>query len=288
MIATETALWQWYLLSAGLVGLVVGSFLNVVIHRLPRMLEQRWHRECAEAAGTPAPTAGPPYNLARPGSHCPACGRPIPPWANIPVVSWILLGGRCHDCKARISIRYPLVELASAAAAVLCAWGFATPLQAIGAMLLFWMLLTLALIDLEHQILPDAITLPGIWLGLALNSLGMFVPLGTALWGAILGYLFLWAVYQTFRLLTGKEGLGYGDFKLLAMLGAWLGAPNLLVVILLASVIGAATGIGLILTGRHQRGQPLPFGPFLAGAGLVSLAYGGHLLAFWLHLIHPA
>jgi leader peptidase (prepilin peptidase)/N-methyltransferase len=284
----EIALREWYLISAGLVGLVVGSFLNVVIHRLPRMLERRWHRECAEASGTSAPETAPPYNLARPGSHCPACGRPIPPWANIPVLSWILLGGRCHDCKAKISLRYPLVELASAGGAILCAMGFATPLQALGAMLLFWMLMTLALIDFDHQILPDAITLPGIWLGLALNSWGLFVPLRSALWGAILGYLFLWAVYQSFRLLTGKEGLGYGDFKLLALLGAWLGAPSLIVVILLASVIGALTGILLILTGRHRRGQPMPFGPFLAGAGLVSLAYGGPLLKFWLHLIHPA
>ncbi len=284
----ESALRVWYLVSAGLVGLVVGSFLNVVIHRLPRMLERRWHRECAEASGTLPPETAPPYNLARPGSHCPVCGRPIPPWANIPVVSWILLGGRCHECKARISLRYPLVELASGAGTVLCALGFAAPLQAIGAMLLFWMLITLALIDLDHQILPDAITLPGIWLGLALNSGGLFVPLRSALWGAILGYVFLWVVYQSFRLLTGKEGLGYGDFKLLSLLGAWLGAESLIVVILLASVIGALTGILLILTGHHRRGQPMPFGPFLAGAGLVSLAYGGFLLKFWLHLIHPA
>jgi len=275
----------WYLVTAGLLGLVVGSFLNVVIHRLPRMLESRWRRDCAELAGT-ATEAGPVFNLAYPGSHCPGCGHPIPPWANIPVLSWLMLRGHCHFCHQKISIRYPIVELAAGVGALLCAWGFDHPLKAIGAMVLVWMLITLSFIDFDHKILPDSITIPGLWLGLILNCFDTFVPLRSALWGAIAGYLFLWAVYQAFRLMTGKEGLGYGDFKLLALLGAWLGALSLVLIILLASAIGAATGIGLIVSGRQKRDEPLPFGPFLAAAGIVALAFGPRLISFWLTGLH--
>lgn len=277
----------WYLVSASLVGLVVGSFLNVVIHRLPRMLESRWRRECTELAGSVVED-GPVYNLARPGSHCPHCGHPIPPWANIPVMSWLFLRARCHFCRAPISVRYPLVELAAGLAAFLCALTFHHPLHAIGAMVLVWILIALSFIDLDHKILPDSITIPGLWLGLILNSFNTFVSLRSALWGAVAGYLFLWAVYQAFRLLTGKEGLGYGDFKLLALLGAWLGALDLVPIILLASVIGAVTGIGLIVSGRQKRSDPLPFGPFLAAAGILALAYGSQLNAFWLVGMHAS
>jgi leader peptidase (prepilin peptidase)/N-methyltransferase len=275
-----------YLVTAALVGLVVGSFLNVVILRLPRMLEARWKRDCAELSGATV-EAGPVFNLAYPGSHCPGCGHPIPPWANIPVLSWLLLRGRCHFCHQPISVRYPVIELAAGLGAFLCAWGFDHPLKAIGAMVLVWILIALAFIDFDHKILPDGITIPGLWLGLILNSFDTFVPLRSALWGAIAGYLFLWAVYQAFRLLTGKEGLGYGDFKLLALLGAWLGATSLVLIILVASAIGAVTGIGLILAGRHQRADPLPFGPFLAGAGIIALAFGPHLVTLWLAGLHP-
>ncbi len=287
MIDVPARLTAWYLATAGILGLVVGSFLNVVIYRLPRMLETRWRRDCAELGGAATET-GPVFNLAYPGSHCPRCAHPIPPWANVPVLSWMLLRGRCHFCHQAISVRYPLVELAAGIGAFLCAFGFDHPLQAIGAMVLVWMLIALALIDFDHQVLPDSITLPGLWLGLVLNSFDTFVTLRSALWGAIAGYLFLWAVYQAFRLLTGKEGLGYGDFKLLALLGAWLGAMSLVLIILAASAIGALTGIGLIATGRHKREEPLPFGPFLAGAGILALAFGPHLIALWLTGLHAS
>ncbi|MHB1544159.1 MAG: prepilin peptidase [Gammaproteobacteria bacterium] len=287
MIVIPSRLMAWYLVTAGLLGLVVGSFLNVVIHRLPRMLEARWQRDCAELAGTTTET-GPVFNLAHPGSHCPGCSHPIPPWANVPVLSWLFLRGRCYFCHQAISVRYPVVELAAGLGAFLCAWGFDHPLKAIGAMVLVWMLIALSFIDFDHKILPDSITIPGLWLGLILNSFDIFVPLRSALWGAIAGYLFLWAVYQAFRLITGKEGLGYGDFKLLALLGAWLGAMSLVLIILAASAIGAVTGIGLIMAGRQKREDPLPFGPFLAGAGLIALAFGPQLISLWLTGLHTS
>lgn len=264
-------------------GLIAGSFLNVVIHRLPRMLEREWRSQCAELAGEPPPAeAQAPYDLVRPRSHCPACGAPIGALRNIPVLSWIALGGRCGDCGVRIPLRYPLVEMAAALLAAAVAWRFGVGWQAALAAVLSWALLALAVIDLDTQLLPDAITLPLLWLGLLANTGGLFVPLADAVLGAAAGYLVLWAVYHAFRLLTGKEGMGYGDFKLLAMLGAWLGWQSLPAVILLSSFVGAVIGIGLIVFGGRARGMPIPFGPYLAGAGWLTLMWGDALLAGYL------
>lgn len=265
---------EFFLLAAVLVGLVVGSFLNVVILRLPRML----------ALPTAAPPPPGPYTLARPGSHCPRCGHAVAPWDNVPVLSWILLRGRCRHCRAPIALRYPLVEAASALGAGGLALAIPDPVKAVGAMLLYWILLALAAIDLDHQVLPDEITLPGLWLGLLVNIPGTFTSLRSAVLGAAVGYLALWGVYHLFRLATGKEGMGYGDFKLYALLGAWLGLGALPLVILVASALGAVVGLALIAARRLGRETPLPFGPFLAVGGLVTLLAGHALTAAWLHL----
>ncbi|MGQ0429527.1 MAG: prepilin peptidase, partial [Gammaproteobacteria bacterium] len=252
---------------AGVFGLVIGSFLNVVIHRLPLVLERRWRVECAELAGTPAPAAGEVYNLWTPRSRCPACHAPIRAIHNVPVVSWLALGGRCASCGARISARYPVVELATGAAFAAAAWHFGFGWQALLAMVFTAYLIALAGIDLDRQLLPDVLTLPLIWIGLAaslwhVDSLAAAppVPPRDAIIGAVAGYLFLWSVFQLFRLVTGKEGMGYGDFKLFAAAGAWLGWQMLPLVLLLAAAVGAVTGILLIAAKRHGRGVPIPFG----------------------------
>lgn len=257
-------------------GLLVGSFLNVVIHRLPKMMELGWQQQCAELHGTqPAPRE--PYNLITPRSACPHCHHAISAWENIPVASYLLLRGKCRACKAAISTRYPVIEAVSGLLCGFAALHFGFGLAAAGAIVLIWALLALTVIDFDTQLLPDDITLPLVWGGLLFNLNGGFATLPDALLGAVLGYLALWSVYWLFKLITGKEGMGYGDFKLLAVLGAWLGWQLLPVIILLSSLVGAVVGILLIIVRGRDRNIPIPFGPYLAAAGWLSLLWGHEL-----------
>ena len=268
----------------GLRGLLVGSFLNVVIHRLPKMMENEWRNQCAELHGD-APVEDEPFSLIRPRSRCPSCGHPISALENIPILSWLWLRGKCSDCQAPISPRYPIVEavtgLCSAAAAAYFGYGW----MLLGALLLIWSLIALTFIDADTQLLPDSITLPLLWIGLCFNLFGVFADLSSAVLGAMVGYLSLWSVYWAFKLVTGKEGMGYGDFKLLAALGAWLGWQMLPLIILLSSLVGAAVGIVLIILARQGRHVPIPFGPYLAAAGLIALIWGKDLTQMYLRLI---
>jgi leader peptidase (prepilin peptidase)/N-methyltransferase len=268
---------------AGIVGLCVGSFLNVVIHRLPKMLDRGWRAQCAELAGE-APPELPPYNLIRPRSQCPACGHPISAVENIPVFSFIALRGRCSACKAPISPRYVLVELLTGALTVAAALRFQALLTVLAACVLLWTLVALTFIDFETQLLPDDITLPLLWAGLIANAAGVMpgVTLRSAVIGAVAGYLFLWTVYWAFKLIRGKEGMGYGDFKLLAALGAWLGWQMLPLIVLMSSLVGAAIGISLVVFKGRDHRVPLAFGPFLAIAGAIALFFGRPLMALYL------
>jgi leader peptidase (prepilin peptidase)/N-methyltransferase len=269
---------------AGLLGLCVGSFLNVVIHRLPRMMEREWQVQCADLRGeSPAPSEA--LSLARPRSRCPSCGHQITALENIPIISYLMLRGKCSKCSASISLRYPIVEAASGLLSAYAAWRFGLSLQALGALTMLWALIALSAIDYDTQLLPDSITLPLLWIGLAFNLAGAYVDLSSAVIGAMAGYLTLWSVYWLFKLATGKEGMGYGDFKLLAALGAWLGWQMLPVIILLSSIVGAAVGIGLIAFRRHGRNTPIPFGPYLAVAGIIALFWGPQLTRSYLGLI---
>ncbi len=286
MINLDTLLntpWLLYT-SVTFVSLCVGSFLNVVILRLPRMMEQEWRGQCEVLLELPegqrAPAAT-PITLSKPDSTCPSCGHRIRAWENIPVVSYLFLRGRCSACRNPISIRYPLIEAITALFSVLTIVFLGPTETALWCLLLVWALIALTMIDFDTQLLPDSITLPLLWLGLILNSFGLLTPFDSAFWGAVAGYLSLWSVYWLFRLVTGKEGMGHGDFKLLAALGAWLGWMLLPAVILLSSVVGAAVGISLILFRRHGREVPIPFGPYLAAAGLLSLWFGDRILAAW-------
>ena len=254
-------------------GLLVGSFLNVVIHRLPKMMEAEWEAQAAELRGDEA-VAAPRYNLFVPRSRCPSCGHQLGALENIPLLSWLLLRGRCKACGTAIPIRYPLVELAAGLLAALAIWQFGASWAGLGAVLLSFALLALTFIDFDTQLLPDSITLPLLWLGLLFNLWGVFAPLSEAVIDAMAGYLSLWSIYWLFRLATGKEGMGYGDFKLFAALGAWFGWPALVPIILMASVIGAVVGIGIKLIGQLRDGGYVPFGPFLALAGLTAMVIG--------------
>ncbi|MFO7581576.1 prepilin peptidase [Guyparkeria sp.] len=272
---------------ATLFGLLVGSFLNVVINRLPVMMEREWKRECrALLAGEDAPAEADeaPFNLVRPRSACPDCGAPVRAWQNIPVISWLWLRGRCANCGKPISWQYPLVELASAGLVGLAAWQFGPTFLALAVFLFSWALLAASIIDLKTQLLPDVFTLPLLWLGLLLPILlpDYHLSLQDAVLGAVFGYLALWSVYWLFRLITGKEGMGFGDFKLLAALGAWLGWQMLPLVILLSALVGSIVGIAMILLTSHDRRIPIPFGPYLAMAGLVALYLGEPILAAYL------
>ena len=273
-----------FALLCGILGLTVGSFLNVVIHRLPKMMTRAWQQQCAELNGKEA-EAAPPYNLLVPRSACPHCGHRIGAAENIPLVSYLLLRGKCKGCGAAISARYPVVEAACGLLSAYAAWHFGFGWAALGALLLVWALLTLTCIDIDTQLLPDDITLPLLWLGLLLNVSGTFVNLNSAVMGAISGYLVLWSIYWLFKLVTGKEGMGYGDFKLLAAIGAWLGWQMLPLVIMLSSVVGAVVGITLIVAARHGRNVPIPFGPYLAGGGLIALFWGQTLTQGYLQML---
>ena len=269
-------------ISLAVLGLVVGSFLNVVIYRLPKMMEAQWQRDYAEFGGDmpQSSEASEKLSLAFPGSRCPNCDAEIKPTQNIPVLSYVALGGKCAACKASISVRYPVVEALTALLWVLCGLQFGVSNALAGAMLLTAALVVLTAIDLDHQLLPDSLTLPLVWIGLLFNIDNTFVSLESAVLGAVLGYLCLWAVFWLFKIVTGKEGMGHGDFKLLAALGAWFGLAALPTIVLLSSVVGAALGVVLIVTGKQDRETPMPFGPFLAGAGLIHLFYPNVLLTW--------
>jgi len=266
-------------ISLTVLGLVVGSFLNVVIHRLPKMMEAQWQRDVAAFNGDECEAAK-TLSLAFPGSHCPTCQSAIKPQHNVPLLSYWALGGKCAACESPISLRYPLIELCTALLWVLCGLHFGVSNALAGAMVLTAVLIALTMIDLDHQLLPDSLTLPLLWMGLLLNMNSTFVSLENAVLGAVFGYLCLWAVFWLFKIVTGKEGMGYGDFKLLAALGAWFGLAALPTIVLLSSVVGAVLGIALIVTGKQDRDAPMPFGPFLAGAGLIHLFYPDVLLTW--------
>lgn len=278
LFGQHAALWA---VVSGVLGLLLGSFLNVVIHRLPVMMQREWQEQCAELRGEELPEQE-PYSLVSPRSACPACGHAIRWYENVPILSWLILRGKCSACSAPISIRYPLVEALTGLLTAYAAWHFGFTWQAGAAFLMLWALVALTFIDLDTFYLPDSVTYPLIWLGLLVNLNGLFVPLESAVIGAAAGYLSLWLVYHLFRMLTGKEGMGFGDFKLLAALGAWLGWTMLPLVILLSSLVGAVIGIGMILFAGHDRAKPIPFGPYLVLAGVIGLFWGKALLAFYL------
>lgn len=267
-----------------IIGLIVGSFLNVVIHRLPIMMERQWQQQ-SEAILHPEkePDPLPAYNLVVPASTCPSCQHKIRAWENIPVISYLFLRGKCSACKTTISYRYPSIEILNAIMTVVIGLTYGFTLQTLAFCLFGWSLLTLTMIDYDTQLLPDDITLPLVWTGLIVNSFGLIVSLEQALWGAIAGYLSLWSVYWIFKLITGKEGMGYGDFKLLAALGAWLGWMKLPLIILLSSLVGTIAAVMLIVLKRQERSNPIPFGPYLAIAGFVALVWGDKLIEVYLN-----
>ncbi len=267
-------------------GLCVGSFLNVVIHRLPRMMDAEWRAQCAELRGE-EPVPAPAFNLAKPRSRCPACGHGITALENIPVLSFLWLRARCSACGAPISWRYPAVELFAGVLGWYCASKFGMTLAGFAAMGFAWAMLAASMIDFDTQLLPDAITLPLLWAGLLVNLWGTFAPLPHAVVGAMAGYLTLWSVYWLFKLATGKEGMGFGDFKLLAAIGAWTGWSMLPIVILGSSMVGAIVGLSLMVLARHGRNVPIPFGPYLAAAGMISLLWGPELLGVYVRWFAP-
>lgn len=270
--------------------LLVGSFLNVVIYRLPVMMQREWRKQALEIVAEPAddlPQGR--FDLIAPRSRCPSCNQQITAMQNIPVVSWLALGGKCANCKAPISRRYPIIELMTAVLTAIAAWRFGFGLEAAAAILMTWALIAISMIDIDHQIIPDSLSLPLMWIGLFLSLFHpmsdaqvLFVSPGEAIVGALGGYLSLWSIYHLFRLITGKEGMGYGDFKLLAALGAWLGYQMLPLIILLSAVVGAVVGIALIVFRRHDRSVPIPFGPYLAAAGWIAMLYGPQIIGRYL------
>jgi leader peptidase (prepilin peptidase) / N-methyltransferase len=279
------------------VGLLIGSFLNVVIHRVPVMLERQWRAECAQLAPGAGPAAAgelPPFNLVVPRSACPACHAPITAWQNIPLLSYLALRGRCAACRAPISIRYPIVEALTALMSAAVAWKFGFGAATLAALVFSWFLIALAFIDIDHQLLPDSLTLPLLWLGLLLSVLSQALPgaalpvdLRSSVIGAIAGYGFLWSVYHLFRLATGKEGMGYGDFKLLAALGAWLGWQMLLPIVLVAAAVGAVVGVILLSVQGRDRATPVAFGPFLAASRWLMLMFGHEIVQRYFLVFAP-
>lgn len=266
-------------------GLIIGSFINVLVWRLPKMLEREWRAQAHEVLGLPTEPAGPVYNLMRPNSCCPRCNQPIRPWENIPLLSFLMLRGRCAHCREPISVRYPLTEVTCALITAAVAWHFGFGWQAAAVMLLSWGLLAMSLIDLDHQLLPDVLVLPLLWLGLVLNSTDLLATLPDALWGAVVGYMSLWSVFWLFKLVTGKDGMGHGDFKLLALLGAWGGWQILPMTLLMASLMGVFAGLILLRLRKAQTSTPMPFGPCLAIAGWIALLWGGQITDFYLQSV---
>jgi len=284
----------FYITSVTILGLLVGSFLNVVIFRLPVIFKREWRKDCTnylhenynanieiEVDNEPAE----PFNLVKPDSTCPVCNHKIRAWENIPVISYLFLKAKCSNCKTPISFRYPFIEILSATLAAICAWKFGFSLTGFSAIVLSWALISLSFIDYDTQYLPDQITLPFLWLGLLLNLNNTFTDIHSAVIGAVAGYLVLWTVYQLFKLLTGKEGMGFGDFKLLALLGAWMGWQSLPAIIILSSLVGSVIGISLVLLKKHQREIPIPFGPYLAIAGWIALVWGKEINQSYLNWI---
>lgn len=285
---TPDAPFWLHLLLVGGIGLCVGSFLNVVVHRLPRMLARDWRQQAfeviRETEGERLPRPEESYDLVKPRSNCPECGHMITAWENVPVVSFAVLRGRCRECGTHISWRYPLVEAFTAALSIVVLLQFGWSWGCAWALIYTWSLIALAFIDLDRTILPDNITLPLLWLGALVNTQGLFASLTDAIYGAAAGYLILWSIYWIFKLLTGKEGMGYGDFKLLGAVGAWLGWQMLPLTILISSFVGAIVGLSLILFRRHDRAQPIPFGPFLAAGGWIALMWGDSINQQYLNL----
>jgi leader peptidase (prepilin peptidase)/N-methyltransferase len=273
----------FFIATIAIVGLMVGSFLNVVIYRVPVMMQRHWRQECHEYLELPAPESPEePLNLSFPASRCNQCHTPIKPQHNIPVLSYLFLRGKCANCRAPIAVRYPLVELFTGIISAVVAWHFGYSVETFFALILSWSLIALSGIDIDHQLLPDSIILPLLWLGLLLSFFSIFTDSHSSIIGAIAGYLSLWTVFQLFKLATGKEGMGYGDFKLLALFGAWLGWQYLPVIILLSSLVGAIVGISMVVFGKHDHQKPIPFGPYLAAAGWLALMWGKEINQLYL------
>ena len=275
-----------FLVTLFVFGALVGSFLNVVIYRLPVMMEREWRSECQEFLDQPQEETNETFNLVLPRSRCGHCGHQITALENIPMLSYLVLGGKCSECKTRISPQYPLVELFTAVVSVIVGWHFGVSLQTLAALFLTWCLIAASGIDIGHKLLPDNITLPLLWLGILLSLFDVFVSLEESVIGVMVGYMSLWSVFMLFKLCTGKEGMGYGDFKLLAMLGAWMGWKPLLIVILTSSLVGAVIGISMILLRKTERGTQIPFGPYLAAAGWMTLLWGEELTRLYGKLFH--
>ena len=271
-----------FALTVAVLGLLVGSFLNVLVYRLPKMMMRDWRSQAREVLEMPAEEQGETFNLLLPNSSCPHCGHEIRPWENIPLLSWLFLRGRCSSCQGPISKRYPLVELAGGVLAGVIAWQYGVSWDTLAMLVLTWGLLAMSLIDADHQILPDVLVLPLLWLGLILNSFGMFVSLTDAFWGAVIGYMGLWSIFWLFKAVTGKDGMGYGDFKLLALLGAWGGWQILPLTILLSSLVGAVLGVIILRVQRNSLSKPIPFGPYLALAGWIALIWGDQITSGYL------
>ena len=265
-----------------LLGLSVGSFLNVVIYRLPVMMEREWKSQCRELLEQPSETKS-TFNLMTPRSRCPGCGHQITAIENIPVISYLVQGGKCTGCKTKISARYPAIEILTAILSIFVVWKFGVTWQTAAGLFLTWALIALAFIDIDHFLLPDNITLPFLWFGVFASLFGIFTDISTSVVGAIAGYMSLWLVYWIFKLLMKKEGMGYGDFKLLGMLGAWMGWQVLPLIIIFSSLVGAVVGISMIAFARHERSKPIPFGPYLAAAGWIALIWGHDITRAYLN-----
>jgi len=274
---------QILLVYSFVIGSLLGSFLNVVIHRVPLMLERQWKTDCQELLEQNTNSSSQEkYNLFTPRSHCPSCNHQVKAIENVPIISYLFLRGKCSNCGIKISLQYPLVELFTAILTTFVVWKFGISLQSLGAVALTWYLIALSGIDIKTQLLPDNMTLPLLWLGIILNIFSTYTDLTSSILGAIFGYLALWLVFHLFKLVTGKEGMGYGDFKLLAALGAWLGWQSLPLIILLSSAVGAIIGLTMIATKLQERSAPIPFGPYLAVAGWIVMLYGNQLMGFYL------
>jgi len=275
----------FFVITMALLGLIIGSFLNVVIYRLPKMMQQDWHEQCCDLLGINNEKGEEQHhiNLIFPASNCPACQHKITALENIPVISYLFLKGRCKSCNVKISLQYPLIEILTGLTTAYITWHFGFSLQTLFALLLTWALICLSVIDLEHSLLPDDITLPFMWLGLACNIFGVFTDITSSLIGAILGYSILWSIFMGFKVMTGKEGMGYGDFKLLALLGAWLGWQSLPLIILLSSIAASLIGIIMILFRGRDKSVAFPYGPYLAIAGWITLLWGEELIGTYLN-----